>query len=405
MACAQRYWVVLMGFMGLLLSIGYRAVFSLVIVHVNKAKHNLTDEDDSIFATKCTTTGTNRNLEVVWQPGVNFLFQTAYFISSTLTQFPGGILAVRFSAKRVCGLSVLLSGLLLTVMPTAILYHDGVVFAIRIVQGVIEGVTVPALNGVIAAWAPKSEKSRLITISYAGAYLSTAVAFVVSGACMCYVTWYAALILYGGLGTLWSIVWLCTVYDSPSLCPCLGEKEKELYEREGNHVKPGSKATSAKVPWKQIFTSLPVSAVFVGAFCRNWIFSMLIVMEPQYLKDVFHMSTANIGLFSSIPHILMTIVVIFGGFMFDHLIKAQIISTTVARKLAQCIGFGVEAGCILGLYFISDWKVAIILLSVGVAISGLAISGKLPGESFGLVPTICQCVDRDSTLGGIRGHH
>jgi hypothetical protein len=49
------------------------------------------------------------------------------------------------------------------------------------------------------------------------------------------------------------------------------------------------------IPWKQILTSLPVLAVFVGAFCRNWIFSMMITQQPQYFKDAFRMNTADVG--------------------------------------------------------------------------------------------------------------
>lgn len=33
---------------------------------------------------------------------------------------------------------------------------------------VLQGVSVPALNGVISAWAPTSERGRLLTIAYAG---------------------------------------------------------------------------------------------------------------------------------------------------------------------------------------------------------------------------------------------
>lgn len=40
-------------------------------------------------------------------------------------------------------------------------------------------------------------------------------------------------------------------------------------------------------------------------------------------------------------------------------------------------GFGIEAGCIMGMAFVGDRNVALILLCVGVGCSGMAISGKL----------------------------
>ena len=45
---------------------------------------------------------------------------------------------------------------------------------------------------------------------------------------------------------------------------------------------------ASAIPWKHILTSLPMSAIFVGSFCRNWIFSMLLTEIPTYLQDSFH---------------------------------------------------------------------------------------------------------------------
>lgn len=49
MACPRRFLVVFLGFLGLLLSIGYRAVFAMVMVHVIKQPSNHTDSEESIF--------------------------------------------------------------------------------------------------------------------------------------------------------------------------------------------------------------------------------------------------------------------------------------------------------------------------------------------------------------------
>jgi len=43
MACPRRFLVVFLGFCGLLISIGFRSVFAMVMVHVIKPEGNATD--------------------------------------------------------------------------------------------------------------------------------------------------------------------------------------------------------------------------------------------------------------------------------------------------------------------------------------------------------------------------
>ncbi|XP_067666753.1 vesicular glutamate transporter 2-like [Haliotis asinina] len=370
--CPRRYLVVFLGFIGLLVSIGFRTCFALVMVHVTN--HTSTERDDSSLFHNCTTTGTSWDLQLNIEPSHVFLLHTAFYCGSLVTQIPGGILATRYSPKWVCGLSIVMSSVLFLVLPTAIQFNLPAVYVIRVLQGLVEGCSVPALNGVISAWAPRTERSRMITIAYAGAYISPAIALITSGACSCYVSWNSIIYIYGGCGVVWSIVWMFCVYDNPKHHPRLGERERELFCVE-EVVINRPEQTAEIIPWGGILTSLPVYAIIVGAFCRNWIFSMLITQQPQYFKEVFHMTTADIGFLSAVPHVLMTVVVITGGFVVDNFIKRDIFSTTVARKLSETIGFGVEATCVMVIAFVDDKDKALVLLCVGVAFSGFAISG------------------------------
>lgn len=376
MCCPKRFIVVGLGFIGLLVSIGYRAVFALVMVNVIKG--NTTQG-------KCPVNenDTTRYLSLAGKVTVSFSqnMNTAYFIGSLLTQAPGGYLALRFSPSRICGISILLSSLLMLTLPWAIPFNKWLTIAIRFVQGFVEGASVPALNGVIACWAPRTEKTRMITISYSGAYLSPTVAFLVTGYASCHISWHASLFIYGGCGVLWSIAWFCCIYDCPDDHPGVQEREKLLFQEEGPGHRGGNKLTASGIPWRRIFTSLPMWAIIVGSFCRNWIFSLILTELPQYFHDVFSSSVDNIGWMTGVPEVFMTLVTVTGGVLVDKLIKAKTcgITTTIGRKLAQCIGFGTEAICIFVLATLGnkteDRTIAVILLCVGVGFSGFAISG------------------------------
>lgn len=243
-----------------------------------------------------------------------------------------------------------------------------------------------------------------ITRTCGGAYLSAAVASIVSGLLIKCVSWHSVLFLYGGVGTIWALIWLCYIHDGPSVCPGLSEKEKEVFGLNNNETIKTIHRTNVKIPWRGILTSLPVSAILVAAFCRNWIFAILVTEIPQYFKDAYHMSSAMRGLWSSLPHIFMTAVVISGGLAVDTLIKKQWLSTTLARKTAETIGFGVEAGCFLalGLAHITeaDETTAIVILCIGVAFSGMAISGYQPNP-LDLAPKYTAVLTGIVRLGAI----
>lgn len=401
MAFLRRVYVVFLGFLGLLISIGFRSVFSMIMVHVVKSEKG---EKEGLFG-KCNVNGTARDLSVTYSVPDTQFFQSAYFFGSFLMQLPGGYLATRFSPRRVCGLSILISSVLMIVLPFPIQYiqNPAPVFIIRFLQGLVEGWSVPAMNGVISAWAPKSEKSRMVTFVYAGAYLSPALAMVLTGVSACWVSWDASLFLYGGLGVIWSFAWVCTIYDTPTLHPGLHRSETDVFSKEGANVSKGSQSVAQRIPWSKILRSLPVWAIIFGSFCRNWIFSMMITQVPQYFKDAFNKDIATIGFTAALPEVLMTIVTISGGVFIDKLIKHNLLSTSHGRKLAQCMGFGIEALCLIGLRFVGTNDIALVLLSVGVGFSGLAISGYQVNP-LDLAPqyvSILTGLSRLGTLGAI----
>ncbi|OAF66566.1 hypothetical protein A3Q56_05708 [Intoshia linei] len=81
------------------------------------------------------------------------------------------------------------------------------------------------------------------------------------------------------------------------------------------------------------------------------------------------------GFYAALPHIIMTFVVLFGGWASDKLRKKGVISTTNVRKLFNCGGFGLEALFLLVVAYSESSSSTIIYLTFAVGFSGFAISG------------------------------
>lgn len=72
-----------------------------------------------------------------------------------------------------------------------------------------QGTTFPALNSLLAQWAPPLERSKLGSLVFGGAQFGTIVGNALSGVVL-HATedWRSVFYLFGGLGTLWFIIWV-----------------------------------------------------------------------------------------------------------------------------------------------------------------------------------------------------
>lgn len=78
---------------------------------------------------------------------------------------------------------------------------------------------------------------------------------------------------------------------------------------------------------------------------------------------------------AALPHLVMTIIVPFGGQLADWLRRKEYLTTTQVRKLFNCGGFGGEALFLLVVGYTTNRTLAIWSLVLAVGSSGFAISG------------------------------
>lgn len=107
-----------------------------------------------------------------------YLLQTIDIICSTLVffflqkfslfQIPGGRIAELFGGKLVYGVGVLLTALFTLLSPIAAFVDFKFFIAVRVLEGLGEGVTYPAMHAMLARWIPPMERSKFAAYVYAG---------------------------------------------------------------------------------------------------------------------------------------------------------------------------------------------------------------------------------------------
>ncbi|XP_050196705.1 LOW QUALITY PROTEIN: vesicular glutamate transporter 1-like, partial [Myiozetetes cayanensis] len=310
-----------------------------------------------------------------WDPETVGMIHGSFFWGYIVTQIPGGFIAQKFAANRVFGLAIVSTSVLNMLIPSAARTHVGCVIAVRVMQGLVEGVTYPACHGIWSKWAPPLERSRLATTAFCGSYAGAVVAMPLAGVLVQYTGWSSVFYVYGSFGVCWFMFWVLVSYPSPAQHPTITPEERKYIEESiGESVGTNPLLVDGH-PWRQFFTSMPVYAIIVANFCRSWTFYLLLISQPAYFEEVFGFEISKVGLLSALPHLVMTIVVPIGGQIADFLRSRGLMSTTNVRKMMNCGGFGMEATLLLVVGYSHSRAVAISFLVLAVGFSGFAISG------------------------------
>ncbi|KAL7858250.1 hypothetical protein AOLI_G00183520 [Acnodon oligacanthus] len=362
----RRYIIAIMSGLGFCISFGIRCNLGVAIVGM---VNNSTIHRGGKIIIK-------EKAKFNWDPETVGMIHGSFFWGYIVTQIPGGYISSRLAANRVFGAAILLTSTLNMFIPSAARVHYGCVMFVRILQGLVEGVTYPACHGIWSKWAPPLERSRLATTSFCGSYAGAVVAMPLAGILVQYSGWSSVFYIYGSFGIIWYMFWILVSYESPADHPTITDEER-LYIEES--IGEGANLLGAtekfKTPWRKFFTSMPVYAIIVANFCRSWTFYLLLISQPAYFEEVFGFEISKVGALSALPHLVMTIIVPIGGQLADFLRSKNIMSTTNVRKIMNCGGFGMEATLLLVVGYSHSKGVAISFLVLAVGFSGFAISG------------------------------
>ena len=104
----------------------------------------------------------NGRYQFCWSDSEKQLVLGAFFYGYFVLQIPGGALAEKIGAKAVLGWTVLLTALLSLITPTVAFQGPAFLIALRVVQGLLSGVTYPALPPLIKRYEGRSILSKFV---------------------------------------------------------------------------------------------------------------------------------------------------------------------------------------------------------------------------------------------------
>ncbi|XP_035461231.2 sialin [Scophthalmus maximus] len=297
----------------------------------------------------------------------------SFFYGYILTQIPGGYLAGRYGPKWLMGFGILGTVIFTLLTPVAADLGASYLIAVRVLEGVGEGVTFPAMYTMWAAWAPPLERSRLLTISYIGAQLGTVISLPLSGEICFYLDWTYIFYVFGAVGVVWFVFWALFVFDSPNTHPRISERER-LYITSS--LKNELSTSAGYIPWRAIVTSGPLWAIVVAHFSYNWTFYTLLTLLPTYMNDILGFSIQQNGILSALPYLGCAVFAVVSGQVADYLRETCQVPTVTVRKCFSLVGMiGPAVFLVAAGYTGCDYVLAVTFLTISSSLGGVSASG------------------------------
>uniref|UniRef100_A0A1A9WA66 Major facilitator superfamily (MFS) profile domain-containing protein n=1 Tax=Glossina brevipalpis TaxID=37001 RepID=A0A1A9WA66_9MUSC len=374
-----------MGFLGFAVVYAMRVNLSVAIVamvnqsaipHVNIS--TTIDETCSADNKKNMTILTEG--EFAWDESTQGLVLGSFFYGYVLTQVPGGRVAEIVGGKLIYGYGVLFTAIFTILTPIAAYWNLTFLIIVRVLEGMGEGVTYPAMHAMLAYWIPPLERNKFAAIVYAGSNIGTVISLPLSG-WLCSLKflggWPLSFYLFGALGLIWFIFWMFLVYDKPSMHPRISSKERIYIENSMHLLRlPGRRFSNIdtithvpthSIPWCSILTSTPLWAILITQCGQSWAFYTQLTELPTYMSNILHYDIESNALLNAVPYLTSWIMGIACSALADWMLRKRYISLLNSYKLWNSIASIVPSLGLIGIGYVGcSWEwVTFMLAGVG----------------------------------------
>ncbi|XP_060516790.1 sialin-like isoform X1 [Cylas formicarius] len=358
----RRYVVATLAFFGFFNVYCLRVNLSIAIVAMTQDR----------FSTLENGTRISMGPEFDWSNEMQGYILSSFFYGYITTQLLGGYLSARFGGKIIFGAGIGVTALLTLVTPWLASAHVYLLLAVRIIEGIFEGVTYPCIHAIWAKWAPPLERSRLATIAFSGSYAGTVVSMPACAYLASSFGWQSIFYCFGIIGLIWYGLWSLVVTNSPEEDKHITKSELEYIQRS---LSDGGSNKELNIPWQAILTSKAVWAIVISHFSENWGFYTLLTQLPKYLKDIHNYDLGKSGFLSGLPYLVMAIMMQFSGQWADWFRTKGILTTTQVRVIFNCSGFVAQTIFMMGAAFWSDKVGTVFCLTLAVGLGAFAWAG------------------------------
>ena len=328
--------------------------------------------------------------ETGWDEGLFGIVFSAFLIGYALLQIPGGVLADRWSGRKVLALAFCGFSLFTALTPLG-QYAFVILLAMRFLVGAFESVTIPALTSLNSRWIPRSEFGRAQTFSLSGITVGQMIAYPLTVWIIERFSWEVVFYVNAIFGFIWAAAWLWYATDTPAAHPRIGHEERHYIETN----LPPRPAEPLSV--RALFSSLSLLVLASSYMCFAFVGWTFFFWFPTYLVEGRGLSMAVMGTAGIVVHGAGFVGIIGGGALSDWLLRrgwsgqfarVRFAGIAVALSLPFMLGAVLvpsammSVGCLVLFYLLFASAIA------GYTTVALEFNPHLAGAIFGLLNTL-----------------
>ena len=294
---------------------------------------------------------------------VGYLF-SAFFISYTVFQIPGGYLSDKVGPKKV--ILVALVWWSIMTMATGVARTFSQFFIVRVLFGIGEGLQPPCAFKLNSNWFPNQERATANAIFTSACSFGPAIAPSIAVAIIGLWGWHALFYIFGALGFVIMPLLYFFVKNSPEEDPDISKEELE-YIKSGQTEIVTQTTDSEEVGLMSVLKNRNIVLLALTYFGFMCAFFGLLSWLPSYLVKARGFELVKMGIFSGLPFLALGIAQPFGGWLSDKVFKGK-------RKI-QAMVVNLAAGPVLYGVVVAPTET--------VAMALLVCTGFLVGMAFG----------------------
>merc|ERR1711962_561121 len=296
-----------------------------------------------------------------WSTDTKQLILGAFFYGYFITQVPGGAMAERIGGKVVLGVTILLTTLGSLLTPVVAFQGPALLITLRVLQGLLSGVTYPALPPILKRWSHAAELGKFISMSYVGGTFGTATTYPLGGFVLHLYGWET---LFYGTGVI-GLLWLVFVTNDPTENRFVGswEKSEILAKRQEFDVEAAQKK-SLIPPMHKILSIPTVWICAFGEFGYSIALYFVIIEGPTFINQVLGKSITQNGILNALPSLCALAYSQIFGLAGDFIGKKGWLSKANSMRLFEGLSQTIPSiGCIMMTQLIpSDWRIVIMIM-------------------------------------------
>ncbi len=241
------------------------------------------------------------------------LLGALFFLGYFIFQVPGAWYAERRSAKRLIFWSLLVWGVLASLI--GVIHDIHLLYVDRFLLGVAESAVLPGMLIFLSHWFTKTERSRANAFLILGNPVTVLWMSIVSGYLVRAIGWRGMFIAEGIPAIVWGFIWLYLVQDEPAQAPWLPSQEREALEAR---LQAEQRALKPVRDYREAFRSPLVIMLSIQYLCWSVGVYGFVIWLPSMLKSGRTIGIVEVGWLSAAPYLLATLLMILASHISDR---------------------------------------------------------------------------------------